>query len=474
MSQPNPATAWQKRCLTAFLLTLAGCATRYVESDLNRSSAANAIGDVVVFNVTDEFKTQPPTCLGVLPLVADQNDRDISQDLRKAIHANLAPTGIPLIPLQKMDQLIPANGSTAAHLKTVMAATGCDTLISGEVSDRQARFYGVYSEVKLAASIKITRVSTDRVIWSAKHTAVVRDGGLPLNPFSLIGGAVAAGMNIREEQITRTTHDLARRLVRAIPELQYADLDSDLKRPMAVHQANSTASIHAYIASLDTLAETEQIQQLTQTLFQNVWPQPSDKLVLTDALLKKSPQHAAAMMGHAEARLALAQPEEALAMADRLIHLNSDVADHYFLKSRALLQLNQPAQAIPPLIKAAGIDGSNPTYFTALGLAYNQIGEHAMALAAFDRSLNKNPDNAYVLLQQGIAHAANGDDEEAARSLRKSMVLSIIIKDQRNASRALAVFKSMDLMAQIEPEDLAALENKIDHLNKQSMSEEIK
>ena len=42
-------------------------------------------------------------------------------------------------------------------------------------------------------------------------------------------------------------------------------------------------------------------------------------------------------------------------MADRLIQLNSDVADHYFLKSRALLQLNQPAQAVKPLIKAVGI-----------------------------------------------------------------------------------------------------------------------
>jgi len=54
------------------------------------------------------------------------------------------------------------------------------------------------------------------------------------------------------------------------------------------------------------------------------------------------------------------------------------------------------------------------------------------------------------------------------------VVLSIIINDQRNASRALAVFKSMDLMAQIEPEDLAALQNKIDQLYKPSMSEEIK
>lgn len=465
MPLANPASVLHKLCLSAMVLTLTGCATRYVESHLNQASPSNAMGDVVVFNVTDDFKNLPPTCLGVLPLDASPSDAKASQDLRKAIHANLAPTGIPLVPLQKMDQLIKANSSTAESLRLVMAATDCDTLISGEVSDRQARFYGVYSEVKLAAAIKITRVSTGRVIWSAKHTAVVRDGGLPLNPFSLIGGAVAAGMNIREEQITRTTHDLARRLVRAIPELQYTELDSDLKKQVVVQSAELPASIHAYIASIEPLPEPEQIKALAQSLFQNQWPKPSDQLVLTDYLLKKSPLHEAAMLSNAEARLALGQPEEALTISNRLIKLNSDVADHFFLKSRALLQLNQPAQAVQPLIKAIGINGSSAIYFTALGLAYNQIGEHALALAAFDRSLKIKTDNPYVLLQQGIAHAALGDDEEAAMSLKKSIVLSIIDQDPRNASRALGVFKSMDLLDQISPDELTALENKINSLH---------
>ena len=67
-------------------------------------------------------------------------------------------------------------------------------------------------------------------------------------------------------------------------------------------------------------------------------------------------------------------------------------------------------------------------------------------------------------MQQSIAYVGIGDEAEAAVTLKKCMVLSIIARDHRNASRALSIFKSMNLIEQMSPEELNALEIKIGSL----------
>lgn len=126
----------------ALLVLFTGCATRYVERDLEKVEQTDSIGDVVVYKSSDEFKNNPPVCLGVLPLKASQKEFEPTQDVRKAIHAYLAPTGIGLLPLQKIDANIKETQSEASNLKNVSSAAGCDTLITGEIFDRQTRFWG--------------------------------------------------------------------------------------------------------------------------------------------------------------------------------------------------------------------------------------------------------------------------------------------------------------------------------------------
>lgn len=464
MMPPTQTTQVHILWALALVLAVSGCATRYENRDVNKNTVSDSFGDVVVYQSAEEFKSKPPECLGVLPLSAAQKQFEPTQDLRKALHANLAPTGIKLVPMQRIDMIFKSSASEAVNLKNVSAATACDTLLSGEITDRQTRFLGVYSEVKVAANIRITRVSTGTVIWRGKHTAVVRDGGLPINPISIIGGSISAGMNLRDEQITRTTNDLARRLVIAIPNLKYTDKDSDLvsKTPALPHSTDS--SVHGFIASLEDRKTPELIHVLTTALDDSKWSDPKDRLVLSEYLLKKDPDNSQAMFANATARLENTQPEESLLMANRALAIDSTNPDIQFLKGRALLQLNQPVEAIVPLLKAAGSENPKAVYFTALGLAFNQLGNHEFALASLTRSLQLEPDKPYVLIQQAIAYVGIGDESGAANSLKKSMVLSIIGKDHRNASRALGVFKSMDLPTLISPEELLAYETKINSI----------
>ena len=130
----------------ALVVVMAGCATRYVDRDVEKVEVSDSIGDVVVYKSSEEFANNPPMCLGVLPLKASQKSFEPTQELRKAIHGYLAPSGVLLVPLQKIDSNIKAE-SEAVNLKNVSSAVGCDTLLSGEIFDRQTRFWGVYSDV---------------------------------------------------------------------------------------------------------------------------------------------------------------------------------------------------------------------------------------------------------------------------------------------------------------------------------------
>jgi len=465
MSMRFPQSIFVKvSALTSALFLITGCATRYVDRDVEKVEASDSIGDVVVYKSSDEFKNNPPVCLGVLPLNASQKDFEPTQDVRKAIHAYLAPSGILLVPLQKIDANIQENQSEIANLKNVSSAVGCDTLITGEIFDRQTRFWGVYSEVKIAANIRITRASTGAVIWRGKHTAVVRDGGMPLNPLSIIGGTISASMNLRDEQVTRTTHDLARRLVTAIPNLKYVESDSDVTQKPFISPIDKPQSVHAYISSIENYPTVDLLTELNRALASDQWKEPGDRVVISEFLLKKDSNNAAAMFANASAKLDLSEPDAALSMSTRMLAIEKNNPEFLFLRGRAFLQLNKPAEATEPLLKAVGADRTKAIYTTALGLAYNQIGNHELALASLNLSLKIEPDRPYALLQQGVAFVGIGDEPSAALALRKSMILSIIAKDQRNASRALTLFKAMGLTEQMSPEDLSAFESKIDRL----------
>ena len=446
------------------LAMLSGCATRYVAGDVDKPGSGDGIGDVVAFETAADFNAKPPLCLGVLPLTLGKPEFGPADDVRKALHAHLAPSGIALVPLQKIDALTVKFGDEAQNLRTVAIGSGCDTLLSGEVTERSSRFWGVYSEVRLGASLRMTRVSTGQVIWRGKHTAVVRGGGMPLDVISAIGGVVAAGANVREEQLTRTTHDVARRLVASIPNLKYAS-DRDLVAPAAAPVPTSggaVPSVHAFISGVEQHPMPQLEGELLEALDGQNWPEPQDRIVIADFLLQKSPRSSRALQELGIARLRLGEPDAALGMSKKALEIAPQNAELHFLQGRAYLQLDRPAEAVRAFVQsAATAPQPSANYFTAMGVAYNQLGSYDRAVAALAKSLQLESGRPYVHLQIGVAYAGIGDDEAAAQALRQGVLLSLADGDYRTASKAMRTLKSMGLESQLTAEDLEALDKRI-------------
>lgn len=451
------------------IASVSGCATRYIQGNPATENQDDMMGDVVVSQAAAEYEAAPPVCLGLMPLTVSQKSFAPVDDIRKAFHAHLAPTGIRLVSLQKIDSLIDTAASAEHNLQKVAQATQCDTLITGEVTDRKTRFWGIYSEVRAGARLKIIRVSTGKVIWEGRHTAIMRDGGLPLNPVSLVGGAVTAGVNLRDEQVKRTAHDLARRLVHAIPQLGYIDEMPSLasvnaEKTPAVAPATAPEPVQSFLASLEPLNSEEKKDRLIASFEGMDWSLPKDRLAIAESLIRADPNHPRGYVEASVAKLQLAEPAQALELAKKAVKIDANNPDHQFQLGRAYLHLNQADQALPPFLNAVAVPDPKSLHFNALGLAYNQTGRHAMAVAAFSKSLTLDPDNAFSLLQLGLAYAGMGEEAEAAQIVRKSMIISIASNDAGAARRALNLFRAMNLNARISEEELKALEERIEKL----------
>ncbi len=446
-------------------LLIAGCATRYVERDPNREVVTDNLGDVVVSQTSESIKKQPPKCLAVLPLTAAKPDYEPTEDVRKAIYSHLAPTGVNLIPLQKVDGLYDKQLSVKDNAAAINVVTGCDAYITGEVTDKNTRFWGIYSEVKIGAKLQIFRVGRDKPIWEGKHKAVVRDGGIPLNPVAAITSAVSAGTNLRQEQIISTTHDLARRLVYAIPGLKFqeellADNTQAEPKPDALKAIAPLASLKD---ELKDKTDTEIEKLLVEELSDSKWV-GKDREELAELLIAKAAQNPLGYAEMAKIKLNAGQGGAAVNYAKKLVQLAPSSAENQFLLGRAYLKADKPDEALPSLLKAAGSELPKPVYYSGLGIAYAQQGRYPLAIAAYQKSLELSPNNQFTLMQLGLSQAFAGADDEAAVSIRKSIIIAIAHNEKSSAENSLNALTSLGLDSQLTTDDLQTLQDRIKKL----------
>ena len=448
-----------------------GCVTtRYVErssdhtkqkpdSVATNDSIGNIYHGVVVFESSEELKASPLSCLAVFPITAKGGDTDSAVSIRNALHANLAPSGIRLLPLQKIDAAIKANGDLNS---AVVKVIGCDTVMVGEVIDDPSSFYGMYSVVRAGANIRIVKVSTGDTLWRGNHTAVLRAGGLPLGFLDVPMNVFSAVRNLTKDQSSRVTNDLARRLILTIPGLAYqAEVLPDEEQPiLTAVEVRPPQTAYGLLSGLESAPPGEVRQRLVGELKSNRWNSPKDRVLIAEALIRADDQQPLGYYEAALARLRLSEPIMALPHAERAATLESENADSQFLLGRVQLAINKPQDSIKPLLKAVALDGKE-IHLNALGTAYNQLGDYPKAAVSFAKVLTKDTDNSYAFLHGAIANAGTGANTEAVRMLRRSMIVGIARSDSPAATRALNILRAMDLARLLPDGELEVLESKI-------------
>ncbi len=87
------------------------------------------------------------------------------------------------------------------------------------------------------------------------------------------------------------------------------------------------------------------------------------------------------------------------------------------------LQQGKPEEAVRLISRAIRARGTDPQYFTNLGVALNQLGRHVEAVDAFDRALALNPQLPAALSNRGMALKGLCRYEASAQSYRAAIAL---------------------------------------------------
>lgn len=96
---------------------------------------------------------------------------------------------------------------------------GCDALLYGEVTDAARLYLGLYSQLTVAATIRLVDVTTGQTLVQESYTTKFREAGLPLSPLSVVPDLIKTWVNLSETQMARAIDDLGRNLAARVPNL---------------------------------------------------------------------------------------------------------------------------------------------------------------------------------------------------------------------------------------------------------------
>ncbi len=132
------------------------------------------------------------------------------------------------------------------------------------------------------------------------------------------------------------------------------------------------------------------------------------------------------MLYGAERKLKEGDPRGAIETYKEIIRA-ADAPEAWFGMSEAYLALSDTDSAIASYFR--GIltheerDQSNPYYWMRTGYWYGRTGEKDKALAAFEKALSLNPDDAKAWNNIGVVHYDNGKYDKAIPCFKKAIAL---------------------------------------------------
>lgn len=415
-------------CFVWLFVMLSGCGTTYVSDaqkargSIDSNTVEQVLQEPVYFEINSITAGLTPDCIHVLPF-NDPGNLDVRSDFRKAFHAQLSVTGVRLVPLQAIDR---------AGASEIARTQDCAFELRGEVIENSRLFLGVYSQYKAGASVKLVHLPTGETYWSASHTMVKRSGGLPIGIIGTIAGVASAAKNLESDQTGRVSYELAYRMVKSIPKLQYFDQLESTRLPARPKPAEVKAG-----AEVGVNLSTQVLDGLKNA------PTPSSE--------RERLQHAVSNDDHSTV----------LTLVQELQKKGDKSAELYSLRGRARQGLGQHEKASTDFIAAIALGQDTDQAYLSLGKSYAALGRFDFAAAAFDKAAQLNGKNMDALMLGGLAHSANGDDEMAYEQLRLALVGSLAVSDKVNARRAVNALRSAGLFDRFSQKDQQFLRSQI-------------
>jgi parallel beta-helix repeat protein len=195
------------------------------------------------YEISPEITKSPPRTVAILPMVNRTHSDQAFDVVRRTLYNHFSSLRYTDLELYEVDAKLKEAQLTNAEevAKTSPARLGeilgVDAVMYGEITHYDRIYAGLYSQVSVGARLTMVDTKTGKVLWKGEHTARKHQGGFATTPVGLILTAVSTAMNVREIELFRTSDDLFRTMVQAIPSPTLGEARRPPKITILVHDA---------------------------------------------------------------------------------------------------------------------------------------------------------------------------------------------------------------------------------------------
>jgi tetratricopeptide (TPR) repeat protein len=468
---------WQIISIGFALMISTGCAgPTYVDKSKPGSEVGNPFSRVI-FQVHDAYRTNPPACVAVLPFTtkgpSDTSAKKISIDqseaVRRAVYAHLSPQGKRDVELPRIDFVLrQMKPDEKSNLKLVGEGLQCDAILHGEVTEYGSEYLAIYSRVAVGAKLRLINAKDSTLLWEGEHVAESHGGSIPLSPIGLAMGIIDAASNVNEEQLFRIIDDLARRLVKTIPDNRVAVLEEPLTaiREIVMKKPAPQDTASTLLASLQGAPQKEKTETLLKAIETERYSEQGTVELyqaLTDAVPsdpRPPSAYAAYLVDHGNYPGALEVVEKSLA-------IRNDVPGMHFLKGRILIKLKALDRADGAMVKAVALNGKSTDYLNGLGFVNSLRGNHERALAAYRLALQSDPESGYAYYNIGVTMFNLGDMEAAADAFYGAGLAYLKSRNFGQVEKALTDLQELAKRGMHVTKEIDILKNALEELSRQ-------
>lgn len=159
--------------------------------------------------------------LCVLPFLDRTQTHDLATQVRQSVAGHLSVKRFTDVELSDIDTRLTTVGKEWRNFppQQVGTAMGCDALLYGEVTDAGRLYLALYSQLTVAATVRLVDVTTGQTLVQEAYATKFHEAGVPLSPLSIVPDIIKTWVNLSETQMVRAIDDLGRNLAEKIPDL---------------------------------------------------------------------------------------------------------------------------------------------------------------------------------------------------------------------------------------------------------------
>ncbi len=210
------------KSLIVGVIFLIGCSCTLETKKTAISSQIESLPDGE-YEISEELMRNPPRSVAVLPFLNTTDSDQEFEVVRRTFYNHFSSLRYVDLELYQVDarlkevELIDAKAAAQASPQELGKILGTDAMIYGEVTHYDRIYAGLYSQVAVGAKLQMMDAKTGKLLWKGEHIARKHQGGVFTSPVGLILTAISTATNVREIELFRTSDDLFRTMVQAIP-----------------------------------------------------------------------------------------------------------------------------------------------------------------------------------------------------------------------------------------------------------------